>query len=169
MIRVVDGTANKLYNICTEKGTTMICIHRIRHIDATPEAVFTALSDPSNLTNLMPRVRRVEMLDRQADRARIATRMAIGPFTDIRSEGDVRWLAGREVVFSSQRPVPVEARWTLTASGGGTDLLAALSLDLAPLIGPLAAFVPQKDVANMVGPDLDAALAEVARRVERQK
>jgi hypothetical protein len=66
-------------------------------------------------------------------------------------------------------PVPVEARWTLTPSGSGTDVQAALSLDLAPLIGMLAAFVPQKDVANMVGPDLDAALAEVARRVERKR
>ena len=104
----------------------------------------------------MPRVRRVEMLDRQADRARIATQMAIGPFSNIRSEGDVRWQAGREVVFSSRRPVPVEARWILTPCGSGTDLQAAFSLDLAPLIGMLAAFVPQQEVANMVGPDLDA-------------
>jgi hypothetical protein len=43
------------------------------------------------------------------------------------------------------------------------------SLDLAPLMGKLAALVPQQDVANMVGPDLDAALAEVARRVERRQ
>jgi carbon monoxide dehydrogenase subunit G len=147
----------------------MISVNRTRHIDATPDSVFAALSDPRNLAGLMPRVRRVEMMDRQVDRARIATQMAIGPFTDIRSEGDVRWQAGREVVFRSQRPLPVEARWTLTPSGSGTDLQAALSLDLAPLIGPLAAFVPQKDIANMVGPDLDAALAEVARRVERKQ
>jgi carbon monoxide dehydrogenase subunit G len=144
----------------------MIHINRTRYINATPEAVFTALSDPDNLAGLMPRVRRVELIDRQPDRARIATQMTIGPFSNIRSEGDVRWHAGREVVFSSRTPVQVEARWTLTPSGSGTDLQAALSLDLAPLIGLLAAFVPQKDVANMVGPDLDAALAEIARRVE---
>ena len=93
--------------------------------------------------------------------------MAIGPFIDIRSEGDVRWQPAREVIFRSHRPLPVEARWTLTPSGGGTDLQAALSLDLAPLIGPLAALVPQQEVAKMIGPDLDAALAEVARRVEQ--
>jgi hypothetical protein len=58
------------------------------------------------------------------------------------------------------------ARWTLTPSGGGTDLRAALTLDLAPLIGPLAALIPQREVVNMIGPDLEAALAEVARRVE---
>ncbi|MEO7908426.1 MAG: SRPBCC family protein [Roseiflexaceae bacterium] len=146
----------------------MIQINRMRYIDATPEAVFAALSDPNNLAGLMPRVRRVEMLDRQADRARIATQMTIGPFSNIRSEGDVRWQDGREVVFSSRTPLPVEARWTLTPSGSGTDLQATLSLDLTPLMGILAAFVPQQDVANMVGPDLDAALAEVARRVEHK-
>src|SRR4029079_899892 len=125
----------------------MIHVNRTRYIDATPEAVFAALSDPNDLAGLMPRVRRVELLDRQPDRARIATQMSIGPFSNIRSEGDVRWQAGREVVFSSHAPVPVEARWILTPSGSGTDLLAAFSLDLAPLIGILAAFVPQQDIA----------------------
>ena len=147
----------------------MIRINRTRYIEATPEAVFAALSDPNNLAGLMPRVRRIEMLDRQPDRARIATQMTIGPFSNIRSEGDVRWQAGREVVFSSRTPIPVEARWILTPCGSGTNLQAALSLDLAPLIGMLAALVPQKDVVNMVGPDLDAALAEVARCVEHKQ
>ena len=147
----------------------MIHINRTRYINATPEAVFAALSDPNKLAGLMSRVHRVEMLDRQPDRARIATQMTIGPFSNIRSEGDVRWQAGREVVFSSRTPLPVEARWILTPSGSGTDLQAAFSLDLVPLMGMLAAFVPPKDVANMVGPDLDAALAEVARRVERKQ
>jgi carbon monoxide dehydrogenase subunit G len=147
----------------------MISVNRSRHINASPEAVFDALSDPTNLAGLMPRVRRVELTDRQADRARITTQMAIGPFTDIRSEGDVRWQPGREVVFSSKRPVAVEARWTLRPAGEGTDLQAAFSLDLAPLLGPLAALIPQQDVANLVGPDLDSALAEVARRVEQKQ
>jgi carbon monoxide dehydrogenase subunit G len=146
----------------------MISVNRTRHIDASPDAVFAALSDPEHLSGLMPRVRRVEMVEQGADHARIATRMALGPFGEIRSEGDVRWTSGREVVFSARRPVGVEARWTLTPAGEGTDVQAALSLDLAPIMGPLAAFVPQKDVASMVGPDLDAALAEVARRVERK-
>lgn len=151
------------------EGAMVIYINRTRYIDATPEAVFAALSDSSNLASLMPRVRRVELIDRQADRAWIAIQMTIGPFSNIRSEGQVRWDTGREVVFSSHMPLPIEARWTLTASGSGTDLQAALALDLAPLIGPLAALVPQQEVVNMIGPDLDAALAEVARRVEHEQ
>jgi hypothetical protein len=147
----------------------MIHINRTRYIEAAPETVFVALADPNNLGGLMPRVRRVELLDRQPDRARIATQMSIGPFWNIRSEGDVRWQAGREVVFSSRTPVRVEAHWILTPCNSGTNLQVAFSLDLAPLMGMLAALVPQHEVANMVEPDLDAALAEVARRVERRQ
>src|SRR5262249_8261159 len=117
----------------------------------------------------MPRVRRVEIVDRQPDRVRIATHMSFPLFGDIRTEGDVHWRRDCEVVFSARRPLPVEARWTLTPSQGGTELQAALALDLAPLIGPLAALVPQREVANMIGPDLDAALVEIARRVERRR
>lgn len=144
----------------------MISVNRNRHIDASPEAVFAALADPNNLSGILPRVRRIEMTERGDDRARVTTQMALGPFGEIRSEGDVRWQTDREIVFSTRRPVPVEARWTLTPARGGTDVRAALSLDLAPIIGPLAAFVPTHEVANMVGPDLDAALAAIARRVE---
>lgn len=151
------------------KGTTVINVNRTRHIDASPEAVFAAISDPDRLAGLMPRVRRVELVEHSAGRARVATHMALGPLGSIRTEGDVRWQEGREVVFNTRRPISVEARWTLIPASGGTDVRAALSLDLGPLMGPLAAFVPQDEVAKMVGPDLDAALAEVARRVERPR
>jgi carbon monoxide dehydrogenase subunit G len=144
----------------------MINVHRNRHIDAPPEAVFAALADPKHLSDIMPRLRKVEMVERGADHARVATRLALGPLGEIRSEGDDRWQPGREVVFSTRRPVPVVARWTLTPSGEGTNVQASLSLDLGPIMGPLAAFVPQSEVASMVGPDLDAALAAIAGRVE---
>lgn len=146
----------------------MINAERSRHIAAPPAAVFAALSDPDQLAELLPRARRIEFVERGPDHARIIASMAFGPFGDIRSEGDVRWVAEREIVFTAQRPVLVEARWTLSPSGGGTDLRAALALDLQPLIGPFAAFVPQDAVVNMIEPDLDAALDAVARRVAAQ-
>ncbi|MFN8568529.1 MAG: SRPBCC family protein [Kouleothrix sp.] len=144
----------------------MIEVSRRRQIAATASAVFAALADPDNLATIVPRVRRIELLERTATRARVATHMALGPFGELRSEGDVRWATDREVVFSTRRPVPVEARWLLTPHNGGTDLLVTLGLDLAALIGPLAALVPANEVAKLVTPDLDAALAAIARRVE---
>jgi hypothetical protein len=151
------------------KDTVMIRVDRTRHIDATPEEVFAVLSDPGNLSELLPRVRRIEFIERKADHARVATHIALGLFGDIRSEGEVRWQTDREVIFSSLRPVPVESRWTLTPANGGTELCAALSLDLAPLIGPFAAFIPNDQVTRMIGPDLDSALAELASRVEGRR
>ncbi|MBK9941412.1 MAG: SRPBCC family protein [Kouleothrix sp.] len=144
----------------------MIEVSRRRQIAATASAVFAALADPDNLATIVPRVRRIELLERTATRARVATHMALGPFGELRSEGDVRWATDREVVFSTRRPVPVEARWLLTPHNGGTDLLVTLGLDLAALIGPLAALVPANEVAKLITPDLDAALAAIARRVE---
>src|SRR6266545_7988755 len=111
----------------------MIIVNRARYIDASPDAVFAALSNPHNLAGIMPRVRRVEMVDQQPDHALIATHMSFGLFGDIRTEGVVRWQRDREVIFSARRPLPVEARWTLRPANGGTDLQAALALDLAPL------------------------------------
>ncbi len=143
----------------------MITIRRARHIAASPDTIFAALSDPQQLAALLPRVRQIELLEQGQDQARIATHMAFGPFGDIRNEGRVRWVDGRELRFESPRPVPVTSRWVLTPSEGGTDLEASLALDLGPLLGPLAAFVPAERVADVVGPDLDAALDAVSRRV----
>jgi hypothetical protein len=151
------------------KAAIMITVDRTRHIDATPAEIFAALSDLNKLAGLLPRVRRIEFIEREACYARIATHIALGPFGDIRSEGEVRWQTDREVVFSSRLPVPIESRWTLTAANGGTDLCVALSLDLAGLIGPFAAFIPAGQVIRMIRPDLDTTLDELASRVEGQR
>lgn len=144
----------------------MIEVSRSRFVAAPPASVFAALADPANLAGIIPRVRRVELLEQHPDHARVATHMALGPFGAIRNEGEVRWQTDRAIVFSSRRPVPVEARWSLAPRGAGTDLQVQLLLDLAALIGPLAAFVPAGEVAKLVGPDLEAALAAVAERTE---
>ena len=147
----------------------MITVDRIRYIEAAPEVIFAALSDTDRLIELLPRVRRIEFLERGPNHARVATHMALGPFGDIRSEGDLRWRNNREIVFSTRKPVAVESRWTLKPANGGTDLHAALSLDLSPLIGLLAAFVPPDQVMRMIAPDLDSALARIASRVEGRR
>jgi carbon monoxide dehydrogenase subunit G len=147
----------------------MITVERTCHIAASPETIFAALSDPDKLSALLPRVQRIEFIERSADHARIATYMALGPFGNIRTEGDLSWQDNREVLFSASKPVAVESRWTLVPANGGTDLHAALSLDLTPLIGPFASFVPAGQVRQMLGLDVDKALAEIASRVGQRE
>lgn len=150
-----------------EKGRIVIEVTRSRRIAATPQALFATLADPTNLAGMLPRVRSVEVLEQTADSARIATHMAFDPFGSIRNEGEARWQTDQEVTFVSRTPVFVETRWLLTPVENGTDVAALLRLDLSPLLGPLAAFVPPAQVINMVAPELDAALAALEQRVAR--
>ncbi len=144
----------------------MIEVTRTRLIRSAPEPIFAMLSDPTNLASMLPRVRSVDILERHADWARIATHMAFGPFGTVRNEGEARWRDNSEITFVSRTPILVETRWSLVPVEGGTTVNAQLRLDLAPLLGPLAAFVPPAQVIGMVAPELDSALAALAQRVE---
>jgi carbon monoxide dehydrogenase subunit G len=131
----------------------------------SPEQIFAALSDPKGLTQLLPRVRQVEMLERKSDRARLVTHMAMGGiFGTIRCEGDLTWVEPSEIVFVVRKPLPVETRWTLTAGVNGTEVQAAISLDLTPMLGAMAAFVPTDAVSDMMGKELESALASLKAR-----
>jgi hypothetical protein len=140
---------------------------RTRTVPATPEEIFAVLAEPENLSTLLPRVQRVEILEQGPNWARVNTHMSFGPFGAMRNQGEVYWHGTHEFVFSATSPVPIETRWTMTPTPDGTELRVVLSLDLAPMLGPLAGFVPPEKVAAFVTPDLDAALAGIARHFER--
>ncbi|MGQ9482115.1 SRPBCC family protein [Chloroflexus sp.] len=149
----------------------MIKVGRRCHIEGvTPEQVFTTLSDPALISQILPRVQKTELLNRDdvARRARLVTYMSMGGlFGTIRCEGDLTWQDNREIVFTVRTPLPVETRWVLTQAVNGTDLQITMGIDLAPLLGVMASFVPEKTVADMLGADLEAALRGVARQTRQ--
>jgi hypothetical protein len=114
---------------------------------------------------LLPRVRKVEMLERHASTARLATHMSLGGiFGAIRCEGDLAWTEPREIIFVVRKPLTVETRWLLLPAVNGTELQATMALDLVPLLGPMAQFVPTAPVADMIAKELEAALHAIASR-----
>lgn len=147
----------------------MIKVARRAYIEGTtPEAIFAALSDPKSIASILPRVQKVEMLSRDdvARKARLVTYMGLGGiFGTIRCEGDLTWEDGREIVFTVRTPVTVETRWTLATGVNGTEIKASMGLDLAPMLGPMAAFVPTQQVADMLASELESALRSIARAV----
>jgi hypothetical protein len=84
-----------------------------------------------------------------------------GMFGTIRCEGDLTWTEPGEILFKVLTPVPVETRWTLSPAVNGTDLQATMSLDLAPMLGPMAAFVPVDAVSNLLAKELESALKSI--------
>lgn len=144
----------------------MITIKRTKLVDATPQEVFDTLADPQELTRLVPRVQRVDVLERHADWARIVTHMALGGiFGTIRCEGELRWVEPQSLSFTVRKPLPLENRWSFTPVAGGTEVTVHMSLDLAPLLGPFAQFVPVGAVNDMLGHDLDSTLQRIAARI----
>lgn len=145
----------------------MIRVIRRTQIDAaTPEDVFTALSDPKELTQLLPRVRKVEMIERKETTARLVTHMALGGlFGTLRCEGNLQWVEPREIVFDVVKPMPVRTRWLLVPNATGTELQATMELDLTPLLGPMAQFVPTNAVSDMIASELETALKSIRTRM----
>jgi Polyketide cyclase / dehydrase and lipid transport len=147
----------------------MIKVARRAYIEgATPEAIFAALSDPKSIGQLLPRVQKVEMLNRDEvnRKAKLVTHMGLGGlFGTIRCEGDLTWVEPREILFQVRTPVPVETRWLLTPGVNGTDIQATMALDLNPMLGPMAAFVPVQQVGDMLAAELESALKAVAAKM----
>ncbi|WP_028458363.1 SRPBCC family protein [Chloroflexus sp. Y-396-1] len=149
----------------------MIKVGRRCHIEGvTPEQVFTTLSDPSLIGQILPRVQKTELYDRDdiARHAKLVTHMSMGGlFGTIRCEGDLTWQDNREIVFTVRTPLPVETRWVISPAINGTDVQVVMGIDLKPILGAMAAFVPEKTVADMLGSDLETALRGVARQTRQ--
>lgn len=149
----------------------MIKVGRRCHIEGvTPEQLFATLSDPALISQILPRVQKSELHDRDdiARRARLVTYMSMGGlFGTIRCEGDLTWQDNREIIFTVRTPLPVETRWVLNQGVNGTDLQLVMGIDLAPMLGMMASFVPEKTVADMLGSDLETALRSVARHARQ--
>jgi hypothetical protein len=101
--------------------------------------------------------------------ARLVTHMSLGGmFGTIRCEGDLTWTEPGEILFKVRTPVPVETRWTLASAVNGTDLQASMALDLDPMLGPMAAFVPVQAVSDMLAKELESALTAIAKSSANQ-
>ncbi len=133
--------------------------------DTTPEEVFIALSDPNALSKLIPRIQKVELKDRRENSARLITYMSIGGiFGSVRCEGTLDWVDSREIVFKVQNPLFIENHWVLSPAVNGTDLQATMKMDLTPLLGPMAQFVPTEMVTDTVAKEFDQTLRAVTDR-----
>jgi carbon monoxide dehydrogenase subunit G len=148
----------------------MIKMNLRSHIkDATPEEVFAALADRDGLQDLMPRMRKVEFYDRQANSEKLVMHVSVGKsFGTIPCEGTLSWVEPRQITFQVQKPLPVEMQWTTQAAVNGTEIDIAMQLQLEPLLGPMAGFVPKQMVEEMIVKEMKHAIQNVALRVREQ-
>jgi carbon monoxide dehydrogenase subunit G len=140
---------------------------KIRIESANPHDVFMVLSNPEGLTHLMPRLRKATLEDSGEDKARLTLCVSVGSvFGTICFNGNLRWEEPEKIIFRVGKPVDAEIHWTLTPADEDTIVAVSISLDLAPLLGPMAGFVPQDMVSDIIGKELEHALREIDSRLE---
>lgn len=134
---------------------------------ATAREVFVELSDPHGLTTLLPRLRKATLEESGDERALLTLCISVGNmFGTICFAGNLSWTEPEEIVFQVAKPIDAKIRWTLTPTERGTKVQVAASMNLTPLLGPMAMFVPQDIVQDIIGSELEHALRQVASRFE---
>lgn len=129
---------------------------------ATPEDIFDALSDPQGLKALMPRMRKIEYRDEQDDSATVVMHIAIGStFGTVRCEGKLSWEEPKRLTFVVKNPLSVETQWTLAPAVNGTEMLVTMALDLVPMLGKMAHFVPKSVVEEMMVKEMKHAITQI--------
>lgn len=129
---------------------------------ASPEDIFIALSDPQGLKALMPRMRKIEYRDEEANSAQVVMHISIGStFGTIRCEGTLNWVESQELSFVVKNPLPVETRWKLSPAVNGTELNISMNLDLVPLVGKMAKFIPKSAVEDMMIKEMTHAINQI--------
>ncbi len=146
----------------------MLNVQRQRHISsATPKEVFAVLSDPNGLTQLLPRLRKAELQNRDDDNARLTLCISIGSvFGTVCFKGTLQWVEPNQITYRVKNPLPAEICWSLPPVGNGTDVRIAASMDLKPLLGPMVHFIPQSLVEELMAQDFDQLLKDLAARFE---
>ncbi len=158
------GTARSAIGSAT--GTKPISVMRSRRIAAPAHAVYRMLANPECIARAWPGIRRIDSVSHHATHAVVRLVIALAGFPAVPSEGVVSWDGGSEIRFSATHPIDITTRFSLIPDGDRTQLTMAMTIDVAPLMGPLSAFIPHERLAGVIGPELDTTLAQVAHTLE---
>lgn len=137
---------------------------------ARPDQVFQSLADPNGLTNLLPRIEEVHYTPTGENQAHIVMAVRIGAaFGTIRCEGTLTWEPNQTLTLTIHTPLPVRTHWTFQPDDTGTRMTIHFQLDLVPLLGPFAAYVPTESVRQLIRAELRHAIEHVAQKLRHTR
>ncbi len=139
----------------------MFIVERKRSIDQPAERIKAIVADPAQLSRLMPRAERVEVLDRSENRARVAVVVRLGKLGAQRVEGEAR-LLDDGVRFVAVQPLQIDVRWTIVPRDQTTDVVVRLAAEAPAKLAAMARFIPQRMIEERIGVELESALTALA-------
>ncbi len=142
---------------------------RSKYPGVTPDEVFDELSNRDRLIELMPRLRKIEFGQPGLHSQDVVMHVGIGGgYGTIRCEGRLEWDDGDALRFNVKTPLPVSTEWQFNETPEGTALDVSMKLDLFPMLGPMAAFVPRNLVEDLMVNEMKFALKQVGKRVKER-
>lgn len=143
----------------------MINVERKRTFAMSAERVRAVLSDVDQLSRLIPRADRVDVIARNESRARLLLIFRIGVLPPQRIEGEARMLEDG-VRFVAVQPLQIDARYQVIARGESAEVVARLGTDIPKALASFARFIPQRRIEERIGVELDAALDALGHVLE---
>jgi hypothetical protein len=112
-------------------------------------------------------MQKIEFFDEQQNSQQVVMHIGIGGgFGTIPCEGTLSWDEPCEVRFTVRKPLPVETVWQIEPAVNGTELTISIQLDLEPMLGKMAHFVPKNVVREMMEKEMRHAVGQIPLRVK---
>lgn len=139
----------------------MFTVERKRSFNVPAERIRAVLIDVEQLSQVMPRAEKVEVLARGENRARVAVVVRLGKLGTQRVEGEAR-ISEDGLRFVAVQPMQIDVRWSVVPRESGTDVIVRLNTEVPKAFGAMARLIPQRMIEERIGVELEGALAGLA-------
>ncbi|GIV97803.1 MAG: hypothetical protein KatS3mg057_2460 [Herpetosiphonaceae bacterium] len=143
----------------------MINVERQQTLQVAIDTLHRLLSNPINLPQLLPRIKRVEIGKRDGSEIPVVAHISVGLPGAQRYPGIFRVMSS-EIVFEAQRPLLVLARWQLRPEGTATHVSAQLRIDFGAMLKPFSR-LGGRHALTALERDIASEMEESLRRAER--
>lgn len=146
----------------------MLYVERQDHIpSASTDGIIALLFNPHTLQTLLPRLRKAEARTMQDNMLPMTLTLSIGKlFGTVHIQGYLWQASPHEVVFHIPGRTPSEIRWTLVPDAHGVSMQVRVQLHLHNLLGPMAHFLPQSFIEEIIGSEMAHAFRGVSAHFE---
>ena len=140
----------------------------MQHVEAsqwlpyTPETIYDCLTDPDSLARVVKRIDQISVIDREGDRGRVAVVLDLPARKVVETTGQVSGVPHQQLSFRTDEPFPLEFSWKFTPERDGTQVTAALGVDLSRYGIPMAGILVRSIISSELKDDLGRLQALMA-------
>jgi hypothetical protein len=140
----------------------------VQHVESSQwlpydaRSIYECLTDPPSLARVVKRIDQISVLDRAGDSGRVTVVLDLPARKVVETTGRVSGTPYEALSFRTDEPFPLEFTWKLTPEGEGTQITAALGVDLSSYGIPMAGILVRSIISSELKDDLGRLQALMA-------